>query len=63
MKILLIHPPNSKASIAPGRFEPLALEVLAALVPDHDVSILDLRIDTYRVLDDQIASFHPVIAG
>ncbi len=63
MRILLIHPPDSKASIAPGRFEPLGLEVLAAVVPDHEVRILDLRIDTYRVLDDLIASFHPVIAG
>lgn len=63
MRILLIHPPNSRSSVAPGRFEPLGLEVLAALVPDHEVRILDLRIDGFRELDHQIATFHPALAG
>jgi hypothetical protein len=54
MRILLIHPPDSKASLAPGRFEPLGLEVLAAVVPDHDVRILDLRIDDFKELDHQL---------
>ncbi|MDD5508967.1 MAG: radical SAM protein [Bacteroidales bacterium] len=63
MKILLIHPPDSKVSIVPGRFEPLGLEVLAAVLPDHDVRILDLRIDHYRVLDRQIDTFKPIVIG
>lgn len=63
MKILLIHPPDSRVSIAPGRFEPLALEVLAACVPGHDVRIIDLRIDNLRELDSQLTSFRPAVAG
>jgi hopanoid C-3 methylase len=63
MKILLIHPPDSKVSIAPGRFEPLALEVLAACVPLHEVRILDLRIDKFRELDNQLTTFKPAVAG
>ncbi len=63
MKILLIHPPNSKVSIAPGRFEPLALEVLAACVPGHDVRIIDLRFDGLKTLDFQLNSFQPHVAG
>lgn len=63
MRILLIHPPNSKESIAPGRFEPLALEILAACVPEHETKILDLRIDNLRKLDHLLNTFSPDIAG
>lgn len=63
MRILLIHPPDNRNSIAPGRFEPLALEVLAATVPDDDVRIIDLRIDDIREMERQLDSFHPVITG
>ncbi len=63
MRILLIHPPDSKVSLAPGRFEPLGLEVLAAVIPGHEVRILDLRIDDFKELDDQLTSFHPTVAG
>lgn len=63
MRILLIHPPNSRSSVAPGRFEPLGLEVLAALVPEHEVRILDLRIDGFREFDHQMNAFQPTLAG
>jgi len=63
MKVLLIHPPDSKASIAPGRFEPLALEVLAATIPEHEVMIIDLRIDPLKELDRQLSTFRPKVAG
>ena len=63
MRVLLIHPPDSKVSLAPGRFEPLALEVLAAVIPAHEVRILDLRIDDLNELDNQLTSFHPTVAG
>jgi len=63
MNVLLIHPPDSKASIAPGRFEPLALEVLAATIPGHETRIIDLRIDPLKELDRQILAFRPKVAG
>lgn len=63
MKILLIHPPDSKVSIAPGRFEPLALEVLAACLPGQEVRIIDMRIENFRELDSQLSSFKPAVAG
>lgn len=63
MRILLIHPPDNKVSIAPGRFEPLALEVLAACLPEHEVRILDLRIDSPGELGKQIDRFKPDVAG
>ena len=63
MKVLLIHPPDSKESLTPGRFEPLALEVLAATIPDHETRILDLRIDNFGELDNQLTGFQPQVAG
>ena len=44
MKILLINPPNNQEALAPDAMEPLALEVLAATVVEHDVRILDLNV-------------------
>ncbi|TNF26565.1 MAG: radical SAM protein [Deltaproteobacteria bacterium] len=44
MKILLVQPPNHDSALAFSfATEPLALETLAASVPDHDVDLLDLR--------------------
>lgn len=63
LRVLLIHPPENKFSIAPGRLEPLGLEVLAACIPNHDVHIIDLRVDTYRELDFQLRVFNPQVAG
>jgi len=63
MRILLIHPPDNRFSIAPGRLEPLGLEVLAACLPGHDVQIIDLRIDGIRELDRQLSVFRPGVAG
>jgi radical SAM superfamily enzyme YgiQ (UPF0313 family) len=56
MKILLINPPNCGRSIPEERYgitslkqifrgEPLALEVLAGNLREHDVRILDLKVD------------------
>lgn len=63
MNILLIHPPDNRESIAPGRFEPLALEVLAATVPEHNISILDLRLDGRKELDLELIRHNPDIIG
>lgn len=48
MKILLINPPSGELTIGLNRLakpEPLALEILAAAVPDHEVQILDMDLD------------------
>jgi hopanoid C-3 methylase len=63
MRVLLVHPPDNKLSIAPGRLEPLGLEVLAACIPDHEVEIVDLRVDTFRELDQQLSFFSPKVVG
>jgi len=65
MKVLLVEPP--KAPLAIGGedvhlFEPLALEYLAAAVaPNHDVEVLDMRIDAD--LDGVLERFEPDLVG
>ena len=63
MKVLLIHPADARESIAPGRFEPLGLETLAATIPDHEVQIIDLRIDRLKKLDRFIQEQDPEVIG
>ncbi len=74
MKILLINPPNSGRSIPEEQFgitsiktifkgEPLALEVLAGNLFDHDVKILDLKVDPASALLETLQSFMPDIVG
>jgi len=63
MNVLLLHPNDSVHSIAPGRFEPLSLETLAATIPKHEVQIMDLRIDRLSDLDRVIKSFEPKVIG
>ncbi|MDX9895117.1 MAG: B12-binding domain-containing radical SAM protein, partial [Desulfofustis sp.] len=67
MNILLVNPPNSGRSIPEERYgitslkqifrgEPLALEELAGNLVDHDVIILDLKVEPEGLaaqLDDQ----------
>ncbi len=43
------------------RSEPLALEIIAAAVPEHEVKILDLRVDAS--LADTLSSFEPDLVG
>ncbi len=64
MKILLIESPISPFDITTGIAalpEPLALEVLAATVPDHEVRILDMRLD--RGLAEELENFQPDLVG
>jgi len=65
MKILLIEPPKPVLAIGGDDvfiFEPLALEYLAAgVLPEHDVRILDLRLDDD--LQGTLAAFNPDIVG
>ncbi|MDO8490879.1 MAG: cobalamin-dependent protein [Dehalococcoidia bacterium] len=64
MKILLIQPRGSDLMVGftlMVRPEPLALEILAAAVPEHEVQILDMRID--QALPETLASFRPDVVG
>ncbi|MGA2640837.1 MAG: cobalamin B12-binding domain-containing protein, partial [Spirochaetia bacterium] len=63
MRILLIHPPKSPMALAPVNLEPLALEVLAATVPEHAVRILDLRLEGHDALRRALLSFMPRLVG
>ena len=49
MRILLVQPDSNRTCIGFKRLrrpEPLALETVAATVPDHEVRILDMRCDS-----------------
>lgn len=65
MKILLIQPAKAQKTIGGEDvfiYEPLALEYLASGVKsDHDVKILDMRID--KDLDSQMQKFRPDVVG
>jgi radical SAM superfamily enzyme YgiQ (UPF0313 family) len=63
MRILLLYPPDNPKVIAPSNFEPLALEVLTALVPEHKVIVFDMRYETYDSLHRLLHSFLPEITG
>ncbi|MBU0610472.1 MAG: B12-binding domain-containing radical SAM protein [Armatimonadetes bacterium] len=63
MKLLLIHPPQvghlGLQDVA--LVEPLALERLAAAVPEAEVALLDMRLDAD--LDTVLADFRPDLVG
>jgi radical SAM superfamily enzyme YgiQ (UPF0313 family) len=65
MKILLIEPAKSAKTIGGEDafvYEPLALEYLAAGVgPDHDVRILDLRLE--KTFSETLERFAPEVVG
>ncbi|MEZ4601655.1 MAG: radical SAM protein [Syntrophotaleaceae bacterium] len=73
MRILLINPPNCGRSIPEESYgidslkqifrgEPLALEVLAGNLPNHEVRILDLKVEP-DALESEIAQFVPDLVG
>ncbi|HEX9015149.1 MAG TPA: cobalamin-dependent protein [Chloroflexota bacterium] len=64
MKILLVQPDSNQTSIGFKRLarpEPLALETIAGMVPDHDVRILDMRSDPDLV--STLQEFAPDLVG
>lgn len=65
MKILLIQPAKPENALGGedfSIFEPLALEYLAASVAgDHDVRILDMRLD--RDIDSLLCKYQPDVVG
>ncbi|HEM61978.1 MAG TPA: cobalamin B12-binding domain-containing protein, partial [Chloroflexi bacterium] len=64
MRVLLVQPPESQTVVGFSKFgcpEPLALEILAASVRDHEVEILDMRMD--RDLERRLRRFGPQVVG
>jgi radical SAM superfamily enzyme YgiQ (UPF0313 family) len=61
MKILLVKPPLNRNMIAPSGGEPLELEYLASSVKEHDVDILDMRVD--RRLQRKLETIRPQVVG
>lgn len=62
MRILLVMPKSASGiweDIA--LLEPLGLETIAAYLPDHDVRLLDLRLEPR--LEVELASFRPRVVG
>jgi radical SAM superfamily enzyme YgiQ (UPF0313 family) len=68
MKILLAQP----APFEPGRLgleniiwlsEPVALTSLAAMVPEHEVRILDMRLEVDLAFNDALLEFRPDLVG
>ena len=73
MRILLINPPNCGRSIPEERYgidslkqifrgEPLALEMLAGNLTEHQIRILDLKVEP-EGLSAQLESFAPQLVG
>jgi len=63
-RVLLVDPPINKITIGAGMVslnEPLALEVLASVLHDFEVKILDMRIDPD--LSTVLKDFNPDIVG
>lgn len=64
MKVLLIYPDTDQLSIIPSgliNIEPLGLEYLAGALPDHDVAILDMKME--RDWQQTIDRFEPDVVG
>ena len=64
MKILLVSPPSGDLTIGLkylSKVEPLGLEIIGAAVPDHQVELLDMEIDTD--LAGALQRFQPDVVG
>ncbi len=64
MKVLLIYPDTSPESVIPQKLiniEPLGLEYLAGAIPEHEVEILDMKIENHW--KKKIEDFQPDIVG
>jgi len=63
MNLLLLYPPDNPELLVKYAFEPLGLETIAATVPEHDVQIVDMRMESYKGLDRILAEFQPQLIG
>src|SRR3990172_8967316 len=64
MRILLVSPPSGDLTIGLkhlSKVEPLGLEIIGASVPEHQVELLDMELDTD--LPGALQRFQPDIVG
>ena len=64
MKILLVNPPSGELTMGLkhlSKVEPLGLEIIGASVPDHEVRLLDMELNTD--LAGALEHFQPDIVG
>ncbi|HVP35829.1 MAG TPA: radical SAM protein [Terriglobales bacterium] len=64
MKVLLIYPDTSPESVIPKKLiniEPLGLEYLAGAIPEHEVEILDMKME--NSWERKIEQFQPDVIG
>lgn len=64
MRILLVNPPSGDLTVGLkylAKVEPLGLEIIGGAVPDHEVELLDMEIDTD--LQGALQRFNPDIVG
>jgi radical SAM superfamily enzyme YgiQ (UPF0313 family) len=64
MKVLLIYPDTDKLSVIPRKLiniEPLGLEYLAGTIPDHQVRILDMKME--NDWQKKVEEFGPDVVG
>ncbi|MBI2919431.1 MAG: cobalamin B12-binding domain-containing protein [Chloroflexi bacterium] len=64
MRVLLVQPPVPALQVGYSRMimpEPLALEMVAASVPEHEVRLIDLRVDPD--LSAALSTFQPQLVG
>ncbi len=64
MKVLLIYPDTDKLSVIPTKLiniEPLGLEYLAGSIPDHEVEILDMKVE--NKWQEKVEEFSPEVVG
>ncbi|MBE2194848.1 MAG: cobalamin B12-binding domain-containing protein [Anaerolinea sp.] len=64
MRILLVNPPSGDLTVGLkylAKVEPLGLEIIGGAVPEHEVDLLDMELDTD--LDGALKRFNPDIVG
>ena len=64
MRVLLIQPKHCSNSfvLSSSVAEPLACEILASTIPQHDVKIFDLRLEK-TTLSEELTAFQPDVVG
>jgi radical SAM superfamily enzyme YgiQ (UPF0313 family) len=64
MKVLLIYPDTSRQSLIPKKLiniEPLGLEYVAGSIPEHQVEILDMKMDNNW--QKKLEEYEPAVVG
>ena len=64
MRILLVNPPSGDLTVGLkhlAKVEPLGLEIIGVSVPDHEVELLDMELDTD--IQAALQRFNPDLVG